>query len=203
MLFKSCWVWICSLSNVTRGPQIFVMIITAQWHYADETNEWAKVSASHALGGLLCFLVSNLSWVSTAWSESKSKQTTKKSNRLKSVVNFLPGKSVTSQMEKDWENNTQLCDDRWNVLPPIRNNLYLISPLLSSNIQTNIFFLQILFGSIGSWNLKWINCTLQIYHWHYSFLCAKSSSTIVVCSKRDVWWLISALNAVHLASLPA
>lgn len=47
-----------------------------------------------------------------------------------------------------------------------------------------------------------MKCTLQICHWHYSFLCKKSSSTIV-CSKRDVWWLISALNAVHLALFPA
>lgn len=30
----------------------------------------------------------------------------------------------------------------------------------------------------------------------------ESSSTIAVCSKREVWWLISALNAVHLALFP-
>lgn len=30
----------------------------------------------------------------------------------------------------------------------------------------------------------------------------KSGNTIVLCTKREVWWLISALNAVHWASLP-
>lgn len=35
------------------------------------------------------------------------------------------------------------------------------------------------------------------------FSLCKTSCTIVVCSKREAWWLISALNAAHLASLPA
>lgn len=144
----------------------------------------------------------NLSRVNSAWSEFKSKQTTKKSNQLKTVKNFLPGKSVACQMEKDWEKKT-LSHVMIGEISFLSGTTFIFS-LLSSNIQKKTsFFFQIHLGSIGSWNLKWINCTLQIYHWYYSFLCAKSSSTIVVCSKRDVWWLISALNAVHLASLPA
>lgn len=167
-------------------------------------NAWAKDSASNALGRMLHFLVGNLSRVNTAWSEFKSKQTTKNIKSTKDC--WGPTPRELCDIWRKIEKITLSCVIIGKTSLDVSGTMFFI-PLLSSNIQTNIFpfffFLQILLGSIGSGNLKWINCTLQIYRWHYSFLGAKSSSTIVVCSKRDVWWLISALDAVHLALLPA
>lgn len=101
-----------------------------------------------------------------------------------------------------WGNSTQACDHRWNVLSPMRYNLYLSAAF----IRTNIFFA----------NFAWVNRYLKSQKDNLYFftrgtilplallisLC-KTSSIVVVCSKGEVWWLISALNAVHLALLPA
>lgn len=51
------------------------------------------------------------------------------------------------------------------------------------------------------WNPKFWNCSIDLSLALLISMC-ESSSTIAVCSKREVWWLISDLNAVHLALFP-
>lgn len=163
-------------------------------------NAWAKDSVSNALGIVLHFLIGNLSKELDPNSNQSKPQ--KNSKSIKECCGPLLGNSATSRWRKI-EEITLSCAMIGKISLDISGTpLFSFHCFLLTAKQTFFFFLHIL-GSIGSGNLKWINHTLQIYHEHYSCLCAKGSSTIVVCSKRDVWWLISVMDAVHLALLPA
>lgn len=140
MLFESYWVWFCSLSNVTGGHQIFVMVITAQWHYVDETNEWTQVLASNALGKMLYFQVSNLKR-----SENSLMRFKMKAKHYDTKPNLFWTSSEGNLWHPRWgqtEEITLRCVMVGEMSSHLPRTVFIFL-LLSSSIQTNIF-LQIL-----------------------------------------------------------